>query len=776
MKKIAFFLTFLVSFFTQAQTDFSDRWEDLFSYNNVKDFIKVDDVIYAAADNAIFTYNTQNQETKKLSSVQGLSGETTSTIHYNNTFKRLIIGYENGLIEVVDDDGKITISEDIVNFNQSGSKRINHIFEYNNKLYLSTPFSIVVYDIEKLEFGDTYFIGTGSGDVFVNEITIFNDEIYAATNNGIYIADINNPNLIDFNNWTLRYPGSFQKITTFSDKIYTVSSQNLLQINTGMLTPVHSFSEDIVGLKSAANYITVSLAKKAIFYNTSLVQVGESNAITEFDFNLNTAQVINNELFLATKEFGILAANITALQTFQEIHPDGPLNNTPFSITAKNNNLWVVYGGYNSTYGPQKIKKGYSHLINNEWKNTRYNPDFPFPDLNHISIDPNDDQHVFISSMGSTTQLNSVLTGGLLEIKNDEVVKYYNQLNSDLESVNLVNIPPSVATIRITGTVFDQQGNLWINNIGVNNRLKKLSPSGQWTNFDLSELFINFAFGMNEIVQDRANSFWIGTRRNGVYIFNENGDRKRSLTTEPTKGSLPNLNVRTVAVDRSNRIWLGTLNGMVVFNNAAGVFDADVYDAEPIIILDDGIPKKLLGDQTINSIAVDGGDNKWFGTENAGVLYTNPNGQTTLGNFNKDNSPLPSNKIFKISIDNTTGKVYFATDKGIVAYNSNVSPFGEELGEVYAYPNPALNNHDTVTIDGRNGTHLPKGTNVKILDVAGNLVYETNVIEGQQLQGGKVVWNKKNLAGNKVASGIYIVLLANDDGNETATTKIAIVN
>jgi len=102
--------------------------------------------------------------------------------------------------------------------------------------------------------------------------------------------------------------------------------------------------------------------------------------------------------------------------------------------------------------------------------------------------------------------------------------------------------------------------------------------------------------------------------------------------------------------------------------------------------------------------------------------------------------------------------------------------FGTILGDVYAYPNPALKNHQTVTTDGRNGIHLPKGTNIKILDVAGNLVYETNVEEGQELKGGKAVWDKRNLAGNKVASGIYIVLLSNDDASETAVTKIAIVN
>ena len=292
----------------------------------------------------------------------------------------------------------------------------------------------------------------------------------------------------------------------------------------------------------------------------------------------------------------------------------------------------------------------------------------------------------------------------------------------------------------------------------------------------MSSVKTNPAFGLSEMAVDRNNSIWYGSRNNGVFVFNENGNRKKALVATPNLGNLPDANVNTVAVDRSNRIWLGTKSGLVVYNNASGVFEETVSNANPVIILDDGIAKKLAGDQAINSIFVDGADNKWIGTDNGGVLYTNPSGQNTIANFSKQNSPLPSNRILKIRVDNSSGKVYFATDKGIVAYNSNVAPFGDVLGAVYAYPNPALRNHSTITIDGRNGTHLPKGTNVKIIDVAGNLVYETNVIEGQELQGGKVVWNKLNLAGNKVASGVYIVLLSNDDASETSVTKIAIVN
>ena len=127
-------------------------------------------------------------------------------------------------------------------------------------------------------------------------------------------------------------------------------------------------------------------------------------------------------------------------------------------------------------------------------------------------------------------------------------------------------------------------------------------------------------------------------------------------------------------------------------------------------------------------------------------------------------------------MDNSTGKVFFATDKGIVAFNNNVAPFGEELGEVYAYPNPVKKEHEFVTIDGRKGTHLPRGTNVKILDTAGRLVHETNVEIGQEIKGGKVIWDKTNLAGRKVASGVYIVLLTSPDKSETSSTKIAIIN
>ena len=775
MKKIFSLYILLFSLVISAQTDYSASWEDFYSYNNVKDFTKVDTIIYALTDNAIFTYDVLSGEINKISSIQGLSGETTSAIYYNETFRRVVIGYENGLVEVIDDDGSITISSDIINFNQSGEKSISHISEFNNKLYLSTPFAVVVYDIENLEFGDTYFIGNNSSSVKINETIISNNIIYAVTETGIFKADITSNLLIDFNNWQQLFNGrDFKGVTTLKNDLYVIENSKIFTFDGTGLTEKANFTKEIKNIKSTTRNLCISLDKEARIYDSSMNLVQEFTPNLEYDYSLNTAFFEDDIAFLATKEFGILETTISEPTTYLEIHPDGPLSNAVFSITAQNNNFWVVYGGYNSAFTPLNIRNGFSKFNGENWINTNFNSSLP-NDLVDVTIDPSHENRVYISALGTSSDIDAKPTGGLLVVEDNILVQTYNHLNSSLTPI-LVSLP--AINIRVSGSTFDSNGNLWATNYETGEELVKLSANGQWSSVDLGVLQTSSAEGLTEIIVDRNNSIWIGSRRNGAYVYNENGSRKKALIATPNEGNLPDLNVRTIAVDRSNRIWLGTKSGLVVYSNASGVFDEVATNAQPVVINGDenGFGDRLLGDQTINSIAVDGADNKWFGTDSGGVLCTNPSGQTTIAIFSKKNSPLPSNRILKISVDNAAGKVYFATDKGIVAYNSNVVPFGDVLEAVYAYPNPALKNHETVTIDGRNGTHLPKGTNVKILDVAGNLVHETNVIEGQELQGGKVVWNKRNLAGNKVASGIYIVLLSNDDASETAVTKIAIIN
>jgi ligand-binding sensor domain-containing protein len=766
MKVFLVLISLLGVQFLYSQNDYSESWEDFYSYNNVKDFIKVNQKLYALCDNAVFIYDTNSKEISKLSSVNGLSGSTTSAIYYSPTFKKLIIGYDNGGLDIVDENNKISIANNIINFSLAADKRINHIAELQGKLYISTSFAVVVFDLQKLEFGETLFIANNSAMTKVNQIEIFQNMIYAATENGIYKASVNNPNLIDFNQWTRFGVGNYVSIKQFNNELYTANSNVLskIMLNNTLIT-IKILSANIKKLEANETYLTASTQRQAFIYDSSLNVIVNPFADVNFYFDLNIATVSDNKIYLGTKEFGVLESQLQLPQNYTEIHPDGPNSNQSFSITAQNNHLYVVYGGYDVSYTPFSNQFGFSHFNGNSWKNIPYNSTFPARNLVNVTLDSNDENKAYLSSWQD----------GMLVVESDVVKKHWNHLNSGLEKLDFP-ADPNYISIRINGSAFDQQGNLWVANAWVDKRLKKYSSNGTWSSFDLSSLMQNPALGLNELVIDKNNTIWIGTRRNGVLAFNENGNKKKSLTTEQTKGTLPDLNVRTVVADNNNRIWLGTQKGLVVYNNASGIFNASIYDAEPIIIDDEGIPKRLLGEQTINSISIDGADNKWFGTDNGGVIKTNPNGKKTLEIFNKDNSPLPSNRILKIKVDKITGKVYFATDKGIVAYKSGVVPFGESLSEVYAFPNPVLKNHEFVTIDGRNGTHIPKGTNVKIVDAAGNLVYETNVIEGQELSGGKIVWNKTNLKGKRVASGVYIVLLYNEDTSETSSVKIAIIN
>ena len=767
----AIFFTF-VNYNGYSQTDFSSDWEDFYSYNNVKDFTKIDGNIYAITDNAAFIYDLVTNQTEKISSVHGLSGKETSSIYYSSSTNRFIIGYESGLLEIIDEKGKITVANDIERLDITGLKQINHIVEFEEILYLSTPFGIVQYDIDNLNFGDTYYIDENSSAVFVNQIAVSENIIYAATVKGIYSADITNPNLVDYNNWLQpqgELLGDFKAISVFNNAIYTGKSSQLEKLSSrNNLDFVDTYPETIIDIKSSNEYLTITTKTVAYVLNAVLSRVFEATQSAEFMFDLNSGYSDNDGVILATDSYGVLSTNLSYID-YIEIHPSGPMSNLVFSIEADKNNLWVVYGGYNASYAPLNKRLGFSHFDgdleeNLEWANIPYNENFPARDLVHITLDPDDPRKAFISSWNS----------GILIIENDEPQVLWNESNSGLEDLYPPDSPNS--SIRINGSAFDNQGNLWATNSWVDNRVKKMNTNGKWSSFNLNPYFDNPAFGLSELVIDKAGTIWMGSRRNGALVFNETGERKRALKTEVTKGSLPDLNVRTLVVDRNNRIWIGTQKGMVVFSNAEGIFDEEIYDAEPVIINDNGVPKKLLGDQPINSIVIDGAENKWFATDTGGVLGTNPSGSETLFNFNKDNSPLPSNRVLKVRVDNTNGKVFFATDKGIVAFNNNVAPFGEKLTEVYAYPNPVRKDHASVTIDGRNGTHLPRGTNVKILDIAGRLVYETNVEIGQEIKGGKVIWNKTNLSGNQVTSGVYIVLLTSPDKSESTSTKIAIVN
>src|SRR5690606_22221873 len=212
--------------------DYSNLWEGHFSFLDIRDIAQSTTKIYAAADNAIFVYDTSTNQFETITTIDGLSGQPISNIYYSETYDRLLIGYTNGLIEIVSEDNEVLTVVDILDKPTipPNLKRINHFFEDNGVVYISTNYGISVYDLERLEFGDTYFIGFGGTQISVNQTTVAGDYIYAACGNNAAIKKAlkTNPNLIDFAQWQTIDSGNFLAIENANDNLYAIKSNNTI--------------------------------------------------------------------------------------------------------------------------------------------------------------------------------------------------------------------------------------------------------------------------------------------------------------------------------------------------------------------------------------------------------------------------------------------------------------------------------------------------------------------------------------------------------------------
>jgi len=737
--------------------DYSGQWEGHYSYLNITGIAHDQNNILASAENAIFKYDTTTQESSNTSTIHGLTGETISYYYYSDIYATSVIGYDNGLVEVVTPDKVITVV-DILNKPSipPNIKRINHIYEFNGLVYLSCDFGISSYSLDNLEFEESYFIGNAGGQISVKQTTIKDQYIYAATIEGIKRAQHADSNIIDFSLWeTLTTPSTnWKSIVTFNDRIYAIDNINSLYYNyngTSFDNQIN-LTNNVLDHRVTNDKMLITSESTTNLYDAPLINALTINHQPEYGSNFTVSTLVNNKVFIGTKGDGILSFNLSDGTLNQQIKPNGPTENSAFSVTATKDELWVVYGAHTSLGGPfPQTRKGFSHLKNNNWLNTEYSSVLSSTNLVSITVNPFNTNQVFMGSFWD----------GLLEVNNDIPTVLFDETNTDLELWN--------GWILAQKSTFDSDGKLWFTTVRVNDPLKVYDPQdGSLNSFQFSSIFSNPGsdeINYSDIVIDQNNVKWLGTTLNGVVGFSENNGTTMIKNISENNGNLPSFVVKAIAIDNDNNLWIGTNQGLRVLYNTSGFFTTANPQAESIIILEEGIPKELMFGQTITDIKVDGANNKWVSTLDAGVFLFSPDGQNTIYHFTKDNSPLPSNGITDMSIDNTSGIIYFATEKGIVAFNANSTISADNLDNVVIQPNPVRPNYDgNIIIKG-----LVDGANIKITDISGNLVDENTV------KGGTYEWNQTAFGKHKVASGVYIVMITTKDGEESTIEKVMIV-
>ena len=755
-------------------------WETYFSYNSIPSIAEGVNEIYFASYNSIFSYNIFNSQIEKFDTLNELSGDEISAFYHSENNNLIAIGYSSGFLQIINLNSNSIINiYDILNKPTipADRKKINHFYQNEDDLLISTGYGISVYDINAFEFGDTYYIGDFASMLNISSTIVDENYIYASSPDlGIFRANLES-NLIDFNSWQAIYTGNIYELLINENNILFYDDFNLMSIKNEEIITLSTFQNEIKNVSINDSKIIIISEDNCIIYNNDLSQILNLFESETYMTIFNDGIVKNNKTYIATEEKGVLVIE-NSNNGFSYLKPDGPLENNIFSVETLNNHTWVSFGSYSEYFNPYPLKySGVSSYDENleSWFNiTKDSIPNQAVNLNNISINPFDNNNVFISSFH----------GGLIEMDNFNFTELYDNNNSGLET--LLTSDSEYESIRISDIEFDENGDLWVLNSRVDNPLKSFSlDNNSWNSYDFTEI-INDGFqdelGFNDIEIDDYGNKWIASLRSGLIGFNnDSGNIRLRKVFSQDQSDMPSSYVKSIAVDNNNHLWIGTVQGLRVLYNTSNFFDASVVTTQKIVILEDGIPRELLEQQYITDIEVDGANNKWVGTIGSGVFYFSPNGQQTIYHFTKENSPLPSNNINDISVNSVNGKVYFATDRGLVSFNTGSSSSSENFSNAFVYPNPVRPEFNT-QLDKIKIKGLTENVNIKITDIAGNLVAEaqSNINSryrnfNLEIDGGTAFWNGKNLRNQNVASGVYILMLSDLESYETKILKLMII-
>ncbi len=779
--KIIFSILFSIGcYFANSQVKIG-QWVDHLSYNSANSLAKVGNVIYFSNGKGLAKYNTSDNSSEKLTKINGLSDVNIKLIRKCSYNDYLLVIYENTNMDIIKPDGTIINISDIKRKSVTGKKNINEVYFNGQFAYLACGFGIVVFDFNKLEVKDTYYIGSAFKNYGIYQITKNDTAFVVASDSGIFygkfVVNLTNPlNWKSLNTGLVK--GPYNSIINVNGNLFTNYSE---------IEKSGQFYKDTIYQFTSANtwvklscYLNQAGATNKKLYQSSDVNkffVSSRNLFSEMDISgaiTNSVSsnayrsIINdvyhvggNDFWFADELNGLINRKITGgTNVSTVIKINGPENNYVNDIGIKDGKLVIAPVNLSNVYTNQFIRPPSSYFEENEWRSLEGIIPDSIMDVNSVAIDPNDKNHIAFACMGS----------GVVELKNNVVKGVYTNKNSPLSAYMYNNTIPF---LWVTGLNFDNNSNLWNLVSWSPYIIQVLKKDGTWHLLDFSQ-FTYFNTTVSKVIFTKNNQAWVILARDGgVLIYSDvNGlSAPNASNTKVAKigvgiGNLPTSDVPAICEDLDGKIWIGTQKGVAVFYNPENVFTGANWDCQQILIEQDGNVQNLLEDDKVNAVAVDGANRKWIGTENSGVYCFSPDGQNEIYHFTFENSPLYSNAIRDIVTDETTGDVFIASEAGIQSFRTPIIKGFDNFSKVHAYPNPVRpGTSNTVYVKG-----LVDEAIVKITDVAGNLIWETKA------QGGQIQWNLQNFRNEKVVSGTYLINCSTANGELKGTTKLLVVN
>jgi hypothetical protein len=746
--KILFsFLAFSIFFSSSVDGQVGiGEWRTHLPYQNTTGVMVTDDRVFCASTGGLFYYDLRDNSVATLSKSDGLSDNGVGAMAWNNGKQLALIAYSNANLDVLRENRVINIP-DIMKKQIPGDKTVYNIFFIDEKAYLSCGFGIVVLDLEKYEIAETYYIGDNGDQLTVNQVTSDGTWLYAATDEGVRRAELSNPFLIDFNSWELigSLPdpyGKYAGIAHLNGRIYVVYS-NPGDTDDRVYYYDGAWKEAPETLQQEYSEIRRS-GESLVFTGEEGVRVVSKDFLVLESYNEGRPRSAtwdeNGILWIADFGRGLVRYENDAEQL---IRPNGPFSAIAYKMADGGGILYTVSGGITSSYNNVFRSGILQQFYDETWRsNIRYE----FQDLISLVVDPSDPAHVFAASWGY----------GLVEYIDGKPENIYRENNSSLQ-----NAVPGGDVVRIGGLAYDQEENLWMTNTAVSEPISVLKSDGTWKSFRVDGMLSDFN-ALGEILVSAEGHLWgIIPKGGGLFAMDFNGtideeedDTYKLLSIRDENGNVITNEVFSFAEDLNGNIWLGTNQGILVLYSPGRLFtDGQLFAREIIVPRNDGTiyGDPLLQTEKVTAIEVDGSNRKWIGTADGGAFLVSENGFEQIYNFNTGTSPILSNSITDICVEGNTGEVFFGTDKGIVSFKGTATEGASSYADVKVYPNPVRENYNgPIAISG-----LIAETTVKITDISGNLVNELNSF------GGQAIWDGNDFNGNRVATGTYLLFLAN---------------
>ena len=741
-------------------------WRLYPAYHNATYCQIAGDKVYVLASGALYSYNKSDNEVRLYDKINTLSDIDITYIAYSNDIKALVIIYSNANIDILYDNEDIYNLSDFKN-NTLPNKSINGINIQGTTAYLSTEFGIVEIDLENLEFRNTYNTGINTYSTIIHD-----GKIYCGNDSGLYIGDTAN-NLLDKNNWKKINDSVIEKLCDANGTIYCLGKGGILYMldtNTNKLKKIAN-SNGYIYLYKYEDYAIAGTPKMYVeIFDGKLKNIYRFDDKREFILK-------DNDVFWCCEGYNGVVESVLEGNTIkakgQNLQPNSPIRNYCEFMQFTSDDKLLVAGG-NLNYFDITFYDGtlmeYNYL-DDKWNNLPEDTIKKVTGLRYVNMcsideDPTEPGHYFASSFGY----------GIYEFRDGKFINHYNHLNSNLKS-SVENPAAANRYIRVPMVKFDKEGNLWCINTGVQNIVKILKKDGTW--HELNYKPIEWLPTMVEPMIDSRGWLWITSlqgepglfcaKMNGTPFDTSDDESKVWLHkfTNQDGTSYDIYQVIALTEDHNGKMWVGTNTGLFVIDNPQKFFNDATFKQIKVPRNDGtGLADYLLNGAFIKTIKVDGANRKWIGTNDNGIYLVSADGLETIHHFTTENSPLPSDCIESIAINEKSGEVFIGTKMGMASYMSDATHPQEKLNEsnIHAYPNPVRADYSgNISITG-----LTHDCNVKIVDASGFLINE-----GTSL-GGQYSWNGRNNRGEKVASGVYYVLTYDSNGDEGVATKILI--